>query len=62
MVKLVINLAIAFVSLLSLAVTTDTSAEQFVSLLFMATSSIVHPGLLSRLEWSGSMDEIISWL
>lgn len=62
MVKSVTTLAIALACHLSLAVTTEMSVKQFVSLLFMATSSIVQPGLLSRLEWSGNMDEIISWL
>lgn len=62
MVKSVITLAIALVSHLSPAVTTEMSVKQLVSLLFMATSSIVQPGLLSRLEWSGNVDEIIRWL
>lgn len=58
MVKLVITLAIAFVSLLSLAVTTDTSAEQFVSLLFMAPpplySLVCCPGLSGLEAWMRS--------
>lgn len=53
MVEPITALAIPLVSHLSLAVTTEMSVKQFVSLLFMATSFIVQPGLLSRLEWSG---------